>query len=100
MLLHIFRHINPDKRTLVPEKRFGKRLAKLRFSNARGAAEYKRADGALRIFKPHSAAADCFCNGCYCFILPDYAAVKHLFKIAQLFAFRFGKPLNRHARPA
>ena len=99
-LLHVLRHVDPNEVLLVVKQARGQRLGQLRFANARGAKEQKRAKRPVRILNTGSTSLDGLGDDAYRFVLPDDSLVERVFEVQKLFAFGFHESRNGNARPA
>ena len=98
--LHVLRHIDPNEVLFVVKEACGQRFGQLRFANARGAEEQKRAQRTVRVLNTGSASLDGLCHNAHGFILPDDSLVERVFEVQKLFAFGLHESRNRDSRPA
>src|SRR5699024_3174881 len=85
--LHIFAHVDADKRVLFIKQILREHLAHLRFTDSGRAKEDKRADGARRILKSRTGTFDRLSKFDNSFILADDFFRKLFFHLDQLLAF-------------
>ncbi len=58
VFLHIFRHIEPDHRTFVVEKKLGECTSRFGLTDTCRAQEYERSHGPVRVLQPGTCTAD------------------------------------------
>ena len=98
-LLHVFGHVDADKRALIIEQALGKRLGKLGFAHAGGAQEEEAADGLIGVGKARAAAAHGSGNGRHGLVLADNALMQLALEILELIELALHHLGNGHAGP-
>src|SRR5581483_10654083 len=84
MLLHEFRHVEPDHGLLIIEEKLGQRPAEFRFTNARWTEKNERADRTIRILQSRARPPYRVRNGMNRLVLADYPEFQAIFHFEQL----------------
>ena len=100
MLLHEFRHIEPNHRRLVVEQEAGERLGELGLADPGRTEEDERADRPVRILQPCPRTTNRPRHGLHRIALPDHRLRQIVFHPEQLFALAFQHLVDRDTCPA
>ena len=75
VLLHVFRHVNPDHRPLIVEEEFGQGASQLGLAYTGRTKEHEGADWAMRIGQTSPAPAHRVCHCSDSVVLADHPLV-------------------------
>ena len=100
VLLHVFRHVEPQHRRVVVEQELRERLAKLGLADAGRPEEQEGAHRAARVVQAGPRAAHRLRDRLDGAVLADDAGVEALFHSEQLLALALQHSRDGHARPA
>ena len=98
VLLHILRHIKPDKRVNRIKHLLGKYLYKLGLTHARGTYEDERR-GSAAVGELYTAALYCLGNELASLVLTDYLSFKIILKLCHTLEFGLLYLIRGNSRP-
>ena len=99
MFLHVFRHVDPNHRPFVIEKKLREGFGKLGFTDTGRTQKQERPDGPVLVLQAGTRATHRVGHGGYRFSLPHHTIAQPFLHGDQLFLLPFLKSIDRNTGP-